>query len=214
MLRVLGHDAAEQIAVAARRDRLEHLRHAAQLLDGLVEPPLVDLQPDEREDPEAEGGRIDLGAEAGDRPALEQLVEARADRATRDAELARDLQQADAGLFVEQFDQSRVQIVDHPGHSDHICYALLQPSAHSGDISACLKRPSCTRRSPRTRAARWWSTSARTIRASTIRRTASLATGSVTRGWASRRATRSRSSSTPPPRTRSGARSAASCRPS
>src|SRR4051794_13962573 len=91
MLRVLGDDAAEQVAVAARRDRLEHLGHAAQLLDRLVEPPLVDLEPHEREDPEAEGVRIDLGAEACDDAALEQLVEARADRAARDAELSRDL---------------------------------------------------------------------------------------------------------------------------
>src|SRR4051794_17125497 len=204
MLRVLGHDAAEQIAVAARRDRLEHLGHAAQLLDRLVEPPLVDLEPDEREDPEAEGVRIDLGAEAGDDAALEQLVEARAHGSARDAELPRDLQQPDARLFIEQFDQLRVQFVDHPGHFAHFGYTLLQLSAHGADISACSKRLSCTRRSPRTRAARWWCTSARTIRASTIRSTASAATRSPTRRWTSGRATQSRSSSTPMRRTRSG----------
>src|SRR3954454_6438354 len=214
MLRVLGDDAAEQVAVAARRDRLEHLGHAAQLLDRLVEPPLVDLEPHEREDPKAERVRIDLGAEACDDAALEQLVEAGADRAARDAELSRDLQQPDARLFIERFDQLRVQFVDHPGHSDHFCYALLQPSAQSADISPCSKRLSCTHRSPRTRAARWWCTWARTTPASTIRSTASGATRSPTRRSTTRGATRCRSSSTPTPRTRSGAPCAANCRPS
>ena len=54
-----------------------------------------DLERHERQDRIADARRVDLGPEAGDHPARDQLVEPRLHGSARDAELARDLRQPD-----------------------------------------------------------------------------------------------------------------------
>src|SRR5512133_4007072 len=116
LLGVVGRDAAQQVARAARRVRLQDLWNRFQVRDGLDEPPLGDLQEDEGEDRIADLRRVDLRAEAADDPAFGELGQARLRGAARDVEAPRDLHQADARLVGHEGDQPGVEVVDRTGH--------------------------------------------------------------------------------------------------
>src|SRR5512133_426703 len=116
LLGVVGRDATQQVARAARRVGLEHLWNRFQVRDGLDEPPLGDLQEDEGEDRIADLRRVDLRAEAADDPAFGELGQARLRGAARDVEAPRDLHQADARLVGHEGDQPGVEVVDRTGH--------------------------------------------------------------------------------------------------
>src|SRR5436190_12694850 len=116
LLGVMGRDAAQQVARAARRMGLEHLWNRFQVRDGLDEPPLGDLQEDEREDRVANLRGVDLRAEAADDAALGELGQARLHGAARDVEPPRSLHQADAWLGGHERDEPRVEVVDRTGH--------------------------------------------------------------------------------------------------
>ena len=119
VLQVLGvarHDAAEQVARAAGRRRLEHLGHLLEHADGLLELSLGDLQEDERHQRVAHPVRVELGAEAAHDAALGQLRQAGLDGAAGDLQAARDLHEPDAGLVAEERDQAGIKLVHRTGH--------------------------------------------------------------------------------------------------
>ena len=117
LLGVAGGDAAEQVARAARRVRLEDLRHRLEVRDRLGQAALGDLEEHEREHRVAQARRVDLGPEAADDAAVAELAQARLHGAARDAEAARGLHQADTRLGGQQLDEARVELVDRTGHS-------------------------------------------------------------------------------------------------
>src|SRR5512133_664844 len=116
LLGVVGRDATQQVARAARRVGLEHLWNRFQVRDGLDEPPLGDLQEDEGEDRIADLRRVDLRAEAADDPAFGELGQTRLHGAARDVEPPRDLHEADARLVGHEGDEAGVELVDGTGH--------------------------------------------------------------------------------------------------
>ena len=113
---VARHDAAQQVAVARHAVDLEHLGHARQRRDGLLEAPLDDLQRDEGEHRIAHLRGLDLRPEAGDHAARGELVHPRLHGAAGDAEPPRDLHDADARVRAQHQQQARVEPIDLLGH--------------------------------------------------------------------------------------------------
>ena len=102
----------EDVAVARDAVRLEHLGHAREPRDRLVQAALDDLQRDERDHGIAHPGGLELRAEPGDHAAPDELVQPRLHRPARDAEPPRDLHHADARVRAQHQQQPGIEPVD------------------------------------------------------------------------------------------------------
>ena len=126
-----GHDPAEEVTRSGDRVDLQHLGDRRQVDDEAVDARLDDLQGREGEDGVAQLGRVDLGAEAADdAPGLE-AVEAGLGRAPGHARPAGQLEDAQAGLVVEQGEQPPVDGIDPGRH---------QPSSRAGQGAQPIDR--------------------------------------------------------------------------
>ena len=119
-----GDDAADEVLRTGDRVGLEQLGDRLHHRDGLGELALGELDEHERADRIAHRRRVDLRAVAGDDAARLELRQPRLDGPARDAELARDLEQADAREAAQCRDEPSVEPIN--GHIDQSCTAAAR----------------------------------------------------------------------------------------
>src|SRR5690606_15787504 len=127
----VGHDPAVQVAGPRHRVDLQHLGDLPEVRADVLEPPLGDLEADERQHLVPHGPEVEVGVEADDDASLLELVEARLYRPACDTELAGELHHAGAGGLAQRPDEPGVERIDSPGQHEQCVYHMWHIAGQS-----------------------------------------------------------------------------------